>query len=328
MSVHRSLLAAATLAACGLVAVTAPSCGGGGSPATSTPPTTVAPVPTPAPTPVGGGDPYHNLSCPYGKGSLSAVCGKARPALVSEVETAMELLVQQQPQIFDLGDDSPAGSRAFRVKDPEKYVVGIVNNLRAAGLCSERDPDDARQQLVRVKDGTDYSVDVDTLTTSGYMKRGDGMYRQTCNPSAFPVDREADAPPIGSGCGRPYPPPISRFNCKVHIRTPQYYTLDSTPLVGPDGEYCYAVGFEDGRTICAVRPEGTPDRVACENWRVGKAKDTGRWGPTWTKADGGFCTGPASGCENHPDNQYNVNTYAPGTYIVTAQNGANCTVTH
>ena len=109
---------------------------------------------------------------------------------------------------------------------------------------------------------------------------------------------------------------------------PDRYTLYSTPLVGPDPVYCAAIGYTDGRTICPVRPEGTADREACENWRVGHARDNGRPGPTWTKADGSFCTGPASGCENHPSTQYSLFTYVPGTYIVTAENGAECTVSH
>ena len=75
-----------------------------------------------------------------------------------------------------------------------------------------------------------------------------------------------------------------------------------------------------------MRPEGAPDREACEGWRVGKAKDTGRTGPTWTKSDGSYCTGPESGCQNHPDNQYQLFTFQNGSYIVTAENGANCTV--
>jgi hypothetical protein len=161
-----------------------------------------------------------------------------------------------------------------------------------------------------------------------HARRGGGSYRQTCTPSAFPVQRAEDAPPIGSGCGRPYPPVVTRFTCKVHIKAPERYTLDSTPLVGPDPAYCAAIGYTDGRTICPVRPEGAPDRAPCENWRVGHARDTGRPGPTWTKADGSFCTGPESGCENHPSTQYSLFTYKPGTYIVTAENGADCTVSH
>jgi hypothetical protein len=67
--------------------------------------------------------------------------------------------------------------------------------------------------------------------------------------------------------------------------------------------------------------EGSDDRVACENWRVGIAKDNGRPGPTWTKSDGSYCTGQASGCENHPDNQYGLIVYTAGTYNVCAANG-------
>jgi hypothetical protein len=128
---------------------------------------------------------------------------------------------------------------------------------------------------------------------------------------------------VGSGCYRPYPPTVSRFNCKVHLKDKDFYTIDSTPLVGPDPEYCASIGFPD-RSICPLRSEGAPDREACENWRVGKAKDTGRWGPTWTKEDGSFCTGPESGCMNSPYGQYQLWVYLSGTYRVAAENGADC----
>jgi hypothetical protein len=245
---------------------------------------------------------------------------------VQDVEAAMDLLIRQKPQIFDLTSEAAPGTEAYRVLDKEAYMAGLVNNLRAAGLCAERDADDYSQQTIRVKNANDFSVDVDVLLSSGHMRRGGGMYRQTCTPAAFPVEREKDAPPIGSGCGRPYPPPVTRFRCYLQYRTVDYYTLDSTPLVGPNFEYCQSIGYTDGRTICPIRPEGAPDREACESWRVGRAKDTGRWGPTWTKADGGYCTGKASGCENHPDNQYALLTWSPGPYTVTAENGADCVV--
>ena len=129
-------------------------------------------------------------------------------------------------------------------------------------------------------------------------------------------------PPAGSGCGRPYPPPISRFNVHVHGRAPEYYTIDSTPIVGPDKSYCFAAGFTDGRTLCPVRPEGSPDRIPCENWRVGRARDTGRPGPTWTNDTGALCTGSASNCSNHPDNQYDVLVYKSGRVKACAESGA------
>jgi hypothetical protein len=242
------------------------------------------------------------------------------------MDEAMDLLIQRKPQIFDLSEEAAPGTKAYKVLDREAYAEGLVANLRAAGLCSERDPDDAMLETIRVKNSSEFSEEFDVLLSNGFMRRGPGTYRKTCTPSSFPVERAADAPPIGSGCGRPYPPAVTRFGCKVHLKGSEYYTLDSTPQVGPDQAYCASVGFTDGRSICPIRPEGAPDREACENWRVGTAKDTGRKGPTWTKADGSFCTGPASGCANGADSQYQLFAYLGGTYTVSAENGASCTV--
>jgi len=318
----RSLVPVAVVAA----ALLTSSCGDGGSPSSSTPPTTLPSLPTPTPPPVGGGGSFSDSSCPLGKGTVDAACEPGQTALLNEMEAAMDLLIKQKPQIFDLSEEIAPGMRAYRVLDREAYAEGLVANLRAAGLCAERDPDDAQLETIRAKNSSDFSEDFDVLLSNGFMRRGGGAYRKTCSPSSFPVERSADAPPIGSGCGRPYPPAITRFNCKVHLKGTEFYTLDSTPLVGHDVSYCASIGFTDGRSLCPVRPEGAPDRQACENWGVGKARDTGRYGPTWTKADGSFCTGPDSGCANHPDGQYQLFVYVGGTYFVTAENGAYCKV--
>ena len=321
MLAYRSLVPVAVVAA----ALLTSSCGDGGSPSSSTPPSTLPMQPTPTPPPTGD-DSFHQASCPLGKGSIDADCGQGTTALLGDLEEAMNLLIQQRPQIFDLTEELAAGTKSYRVLDREAYMDGLVANLRRAGLCAERDPDDGQQQTIRVKNSSDFSEEFDVLLSSGFMRRGTGAYRTTCSPSSFPVERSADAPPIGSGCGRPYPPPLTRFNCKVHLKSPEFFTLDSTPIVGPDVAYCAAVGFTDGRALCAVRPENAPDRKACENWASGKARDTGRPGPTWTKPDGSFCTGPGSGCANHPESQYQLLSYVGGTYTVSAQNGASCRV--
>jgi len=240
------------------------------------------------------------------------------------METAQEYLVRDKPELFDLNDESPARSGAYKVKNREAYLDELVATLRKMGLCAERDPDDALLQRVRVKNTNDFSEDFDPILPSGYMSKGYNLYVRTCEPAAFPVDRDADAPPIGSGCGRPYPPPITRWECKVHMAGAPS-VLDSTPKVGPDWVYCAAAGFTDGRSICAVRQHGAPDREACENWRVGKARDTGQPGPTWTR-DGAFCTGPQSRCERIPEAPYGLLAYEGGTYVVSAENGASCTV--
>ncbi len=326
MDAWRRNLTPTVVLAVGVVALLTLSCGGGG-PSSSTPVTTVPHTPTPTPPVSGVGDSFNHANCPLGKGSLTAECSRKHESLLADVETAMDLLVQQKPQIFDLTNEYEAGTHAYKVLDKEAYMNGIVANLRAAGLCSERDADDALQQTIRVKDSADSSEDYDVLLSSGHMRRGTGAYRQTCTPSAFPVDRPSDAPPIGSGCGRPYPPVVSRFNCKINLKNKEFYTLDSTPLVGPDPAYCASVGMPE-RAICPIRVPGAPDREACENWRVGKAKDTGRPGPTWTKADGSYCTGPDSDCQNHPDNQYGLLTYKGGSYTVAGDTGSSCTVSY
>jgi hypothetical protein len=254
---------------------------------------------------------------------LNTQCGRKKSSLLlSQVDTAINALIQQKPELFDLTKEANPGSHEFQILDREGYLNGVVANLRAAGLCAERERDLGEQ--IHVKDSNAASETFTVTLSSGFIRRGAGSYRETCTPAAFPVDPGANAPPPLSGCGRPYPPPISRFRGKVHVRLGDHWVLDSTAIVGPDGNYCRSIGYTDGRTLCPVRTEGHPERGACETWRVGHADDTGRPGPTWTKPGGGFCTGPESGCQNHPENQYQLMVFAngAGTYRVCPDNQA------
>jgi hypothetical protein len=154
-------------------------------------------------------------------------------------------------------------------------------------------------------------------------------------PSATPTPAPPSEDPLpgipGTGgdgggdsgtCGAPVPPPVSRFAVKIYSGGGDHVTLDSTPLVGPDAAYCRAIGYTDGRSFCPVRPDGHPERLACEAARVGRAADTGRVGPTWT-ANGQPCTGPKPGasCANHGSNQFFVYAYGSGTFRACAQSG-------
>jgi hypothetical protein len=104
-------------------------------------------------------------------------------------------------------------------------------------------------------------------------------------------------------------------NVKVHGRQGDDLVLDSTPLVGPDSAYCARIGYTDGRSFCPVRPEGHPERLACEAALVGRAADTGRIGPTWS-VDGRPCEGPVGGayCVNHSSNQFLVFAHGSATF--------------
>jgi len=140
-------------------------------------------------------------------------------------------------------------------------------------------------------------------------------------PAPAPTPEATPTPPPSAGaCGKPLPPEVSRMNTKIHLRGANRWTLDTTPLVGPDGDYCRQIGFTDGRLFCPIRTEGTSDRIACETYAVGNARDTGRAGPTWYR-DGQLCTGEISGCENHEDNQYLLYVYKGGLYKACTRDG-------
>ena len=132
-----------------------------------------------------------------------------------------------------------------------------------------------------------------------------------------PTTSPTPVPTSKGKCGQPLPGEVSRMNVKVHIRGANFNTLDSTPLVGPDGGYCREIGFTDGRLFCPVRPEGSPEREACEEYAVGYAADTKRPGPTWT-INGAPCNG--TNCANHEDNQYLLYAHAGGRYEACAKN--------
>ena len=146
----------------------------------------------------------------------------------------------------------------------------------------------------------------------------------TPTPAPTPTP-DPNIPPVGSGCGQPYPPPITRFKIEVMFKLPEYTTVDSTPLVGPDVTYCLSAGFTDGRSICPVRLEGAPDREACELWRSGTAKDTGKPGPTWTRTDfatgvTSYCSGADAPCER--SGPFTVHAFKGGKYEVCTEAGA------
>lgn len=149
----------------------------------------------------------------------------------------------------------------------------------------------------------------------------------TPTPGSQPSEEWPVVPGAGGGasgsCGDPQPPAVSTFAIKVHGGTADRLLLDSTPLVGPDVAYCRQIGYTDGRAYCPVRPEGSPERVACEAARVGRASDTGRVGPTWS-VDGRRCdgSGAVTSCVNHPTNQFQVYAYGAGSFRACASNGA------
>jgi hypothetical protein len=110
----------------------------------------------------------------------------------------------------------------------------------------------------------------------------------------------------------PTPPPILRMALKVHGGSDDRLVLDSKPLVVNQDDYCDRVGF-GGWKFCETRPEGHPERVACDYLVVGKAEDTGRWGPTWFYGSD-LCAYFPSSCNNHASEQFLAIAKSTGTY--------------
>jgi hypothetical protein len=260
-------------------------------------------------------------SCPLGKGSASAECSTSAPLLLDAVDAAIEAVAQRTPGILDVNDQATPNSGQYRILDRKAFIDAMIATLQGTGYCAQADYDHPLDRI-NLKSSNDVSETFAIVLSSGYVRRGPRSYLQSCTPAAFPIDPDPSWPPSGSGCTQPYPPPITRFNAKVHLQAPDFVTLDSTALVGPDVAYCTEIGYTDGRALCPVRIEGDPERKPCEEWAVGKARDTGRYGPTWT-LDSQYCRGLAvNGCANHPDNQYALLASKGGSYVVCAQNGA------
>lgn len=144
----------------------------------------------------------------------------------------------------------------------------------------------------------------------------------TPTPAPTPTPTPDPTPtPAAGNCPSPVPDINKvKMSVKIHMRGPAHWTLDSTPLIH-DYAYCTAVGFVN-RADCPVRPEGNPDRFACEEYIVGRADDTERWGPTWYRDDGqGKRLCDNDKCANHPDNQYLLWVMSPATYYACTERG-------
>jgi hypothetical protein len=162
--------------------LTAASCGGGGSsPGSPSAPIAVAPEPTPPP----GDGGTSARACPIGKGDPAADCSKRSPRLLAAMDAALDTLVRDRPELFNRQEEEGAGTGQYRVLDQERYVDGLIANLRTAGLCAERALDSER---VVVKSTNDFSEEWDALTSRGFIRRGPPSYQRTCEPAAFPVD--------------------------------------------------------------------------------------------------------------------------------------------
>jgi hypothetical protein len=217
------------IAAVILAAAFPPACGKSSpsqsTPATTPPPTTAPPVtqPTPAAT-----------SCSrLGYVSPSNSCAADGPSFQPQIEKAMDQLIAQHPEIFNLGEQSGAGQ--YRVRSPGRYYVGLMKNLEAQGVCAGFDGEE-----LQVKNANSFSDQYHVMTSAFYMRRGVASYRTTCSPAVFPTPPPPFPP--SNGCALPgslevtcdhedeefYRADVERAIAKVAQEHPELFNFSNT----------------------------------------------------------------------------------------------------
>jgi hypothetical protein len=137
-------------------------------------------------------------------------------------------------------------------------------------------------------------------------------------PTPTPTPTPSSGLPPGMVCD-PTPPPILRMHLKVHDDSGDRKVLDSKPLVVNVDNYCDRMGFGSWK-FCDTRPEGHPQREACDYLVTGKAEDTGRWGPTWYYGPD-LCQYFPDSCANHASNQFMAVSKSNGIFEACAAEG-------
>ena len=160
-----------------LVLLVAVACSSGTtptSPPTTSPTTTVAPAP--APTPVGP------PGCPLGFGSGRHTCQGDVPSLLPSLDAAIDKLVAEQPQLFNLDDPPSVGG--YLIYDVNAFYDGVIANLQAQGLCAQTD---SFRERISLKDSNDYDETYDIVSAQARIRRGPVTYINTCTPAHFPL---------------------------------------------------------------------------------------------------------------------------------------------
>jgi hypothetical protein len=145
----------------------------------------------------------------------------------------------------------------------------------------------------------------------------------TLPPMTLPTPTPPPTPPPITASCFPTPPPVHGMKLKVQSGSGDRKLLDSRPIVKNLDGYCARTGQSANAPYCDTRVEGDPQREACDALAVGRARDTGRWGPTWTVNDQPCEPYGTVGalCVNHPDNQFMVIAKGSGFYLACPEDG-------
>ena len=145
-------------------------------------PTPVPPPPDPgaAPPPPPAPPPPSSQSCglPPGNGP-GTDCPRQSPFFLSDLESALTQLTQEEPGIFDKSEIQGCGT-CYKVVDVQRYITRMPKLMEQRGLCAMYDGEE-----LAVKNSNSFNDQYDILTSGMYIRRDMGSYRSTCRPAWF-----------------------------------------------------------------------------------------------------------------------------------------------
>jgi hypothetical protein len=148
-------------------------CGPSGTP--STPNAAPAPAPTPVPSPTGA----KAFTCPLpSMPDLHEERPKLTPNLADYVENAIQRVVREHPELFDMRDSMGEGS--YKVLDRAKYHEYVIEAVHDQNVCGV-----VQKEEIAVKVSNAYNEQYNIWTSAGYIRHGSRAYVTTCLPTQF-----------------------------------------------------------------------------------------------------------------------------------------------
>jgi hypothetical protein len=133
----------------------------------------------PAAYPLDQGAPAPTPDCPNLPPSKELTCGRETWRFYPDVEAAIGQLLAQKPELFDYTDIAK-GTDWPRIANQDGYIQGIIQILKTKGYCARWDGKE-----LAVKNTSDYNEQFAIILSFIWIRRGEGIYRSTCYPSAF-----------------------------------------------------------------------------------------------------------------------------------------------
>jgi hypothetical protein len=111
--------------------------------------------------------------------SSEIACGKPPAQFDGEVESAIDQVMAQKPELFDPSQHAPGNSWPM-VKDMTAYSNAVIAALSQKGYCGKFDGEE-----IQIKRTNEFTEHYDINFADQYVRRGAGAYRGSCYPAAF-----------------------------------------------------------------------------------------------------------------------------------------------